>query len=557
LNLQSRRDLLELPEYALDLMTDEEQQLYLRALELHHQTYSPLDYMVTVSGAERYPHIVMLNDWVMALMEGRLYFDGPGPMPEAGVHPERGDRPVYNLAISMPPRHGKSFLVSEHMPAWFLSNFPDYGFALASYEANFAADWGGKARDHIVDHPEFGIEVDGGRNASKSYWKLLGHRGFMRCVGAGGPLTGTGAQAIVVDDPIKNAEEAMSAIERENNDNWWNSTLYTRREPWADGTPCRVILMSTRWHEDDIHGRRIPRPPEAGDQWAQINLPAIAQEDDPLGRAPGEALCPERVPLEELLLIKEQVGDLWFEAMYQGSPSLAEGNLIKRPFNYYDTELSTYQLTDRDGKTTYYAQEDCYRFATLDVAGVAKAGNDFTVLAVWDVPRDTEGPPLILHSVRRIRLDTEHHEAEVLKWYSDYDLRAIHVEDKTFGTNLIGRLNRHPNLVVMKLKADTNKVIRAMPVGYEVLNGNLWFPRNAEWLSELESELTKFPNSSHDDQVDTVAYGVQVYKSLPNFTKFKRKPKPERGTMEEMTAHRKKLVKQAKRRAPRSILGRW
>lgn len=557
MNLQSRRDLIELPEYALDLMTDEERQLYLRALELHNQMYSPLDYMVTVSKAERYNHVVMLNDWVMALMDGRLYFDGPGPMPENGVHPVRGDRPVYNLAISMPPRHGKSFLVSEHMPAWFLSNFPDYGVALASYEANFAADWGSKARDHIVDHPEFGIEVEGGKNASKAYWKLAGHRGFMRCVGAGGPLTGTGAQLIVVDDPIKNAEEALSAIERENNWNWWTSTLYTRREPWDDGTPCRLILMSTRWHEDDIHGRAIPEAPHAGGQWAQLNLPAVAKEDDPLGREPGEALCEDRVPLEELDLIKDQVGDLWFEAMYQGSPSLAEGNLIKRPFSYYDMELSTYILKDRDGQVRHVAEEDCYRYATLDVAGVAKAGNDYTVLAVWDVPRDTDRPTLILRAVRRIRLDTEHHEKQVLDWYEEFDLRAIHVEDKTFGTNLIGRLARHSGIVVLRLKADTNKIIRAMPVGYEVINQALWFPRKADWLADLEDELTKFPNSTHDDQVDAVAYGVQVFKTMPDFTKYKRKPKPERGTIEEMVEHRKKLQRKARQRKPHTILGRW
>ena len=159
----ARAAILSISEEDLSVAKADEIALYARALELHLQLLTPLDHACTVSpDTKRYPHIELLNNWLMALMDGRLYWDGPGPPPvpsgetdEIGrdllAHPERGDEPVYNVAISMPPRHGKSYLVSEHFPAWFLTNWPQYSCLLASYEADFAAGWGGKVRDNMVN----------------------------------------------------------------------------------------------------------------------------------------------------------------------------------------------------------------------------------------------------------------------------------------------------------------------------------------------------------------------------------------------------------------------
>jgi predicted phage terminase large subunit-like protein len=154
-----------------------------------------------------------------------------------------------------------------------------------------------------------------------------------------------------------------------------------------------------------------------------------------------------------------------------------------------------------------------------------------------------------------VRITTEHHEKHVLDWYERYGLQALHVEDRTFGTNLIRRLIGVPGVVVQKLKADTSKVIRALPVQYEVLNGMLWFPRDAEWLQEFESELTKFPNTTHDDQVDALGYAVQVYKNLPPWIERKRDPvTPE----EKAQAHIAELAgrnRRGRKRLPG--VGRW
>ncbi len=390
-------------------------------------------------------------------------------------------------------------------------------------------------RDHIVDHPEFGISIAGGKQAGKMQWDLDGHRGMMKCAGVGGPLTGSGGHVIVVDDPIKNDEEAMSATIRERAENWWHSTLYSRREPWDDGTPGRVILMATRWHEDDLNGKLVPETPQKGDRWCKINLMALFQpnDDEPvdlLGRKPGQALCPARFTRQDLIELRDngEKSAVWFEALYQGHPALDEGVLITRPFNYYDLEIQddgdeVYTTTDSNGAVAYVKASDCYRFGTLDVAGTEKKTSDYTVLCVVDVSKE-DPRRMFVRAIERVRIGTEKHETKVLEWYAKYNLRAIHVEDKQFGTNLIGRLVGKPGVIVQKLTADSNKTFRALPVKYEIANEMVWFPRAAAWLVEFERELTKFPKTTHDDQVDALAYAVQVYKTLPPWISKPKEP---------------------------------
>ncbi len=579
----ARQAILSIPQEHLKVAKAAEVSLYAQALELHLILLTPLDYACEVSPATiRYSHTELLNIWLMALLNGHLYFDGPGPTPvpdpsgacdEIGrphlVHPTRGDRPVYNLAISMPPRHGKSYVVSEHLPAWFLTNYPEYSCLLASYEADFAAEWGGKVRDNINNHPEFGISISGGRSAARAKFELDGFRGYFKSAGVGGPITGKGGHLTIVDDPIKNGEEAMSSIIRAGLEVWWHSTLYNRRETWNDGTPGRVILMATRFHEDDLTGQRVPDKPKHGDRWALLNLMALFDPTDdepvdPLGRKSGEALCPERYPARDLIELRDdsEEGAIWFEAQYQGHPSMDTGNLIKRPFNYYtltehEPGEAVYETTDRNGKTTLIKEKDCYRFGTLDTAGTDTKRSDFTVLCVVDVTKE-EPRRAFVRAIERVRLTTEHHEKYVVDWYKKYNLRGLHIEDKTFGTNLIGRLVGKPGLIIQKLKADSSKIFRALPIQAEIIMEMLWFPAAASWRAEFEREITKFPKTTYDDQVDALAYGVQVYKSLPSWIAKKREPV----TMEErVTAHRKELAKANTRKGRKRrivpVIGRW
>lgn len=239
------------------------------------------------------------------------------------------------LMVTMPPRHGKSEACSHYFPAWFIGRFPDRRVILASYEARYAESWGRKVRDSIGTACERGYLTHGPRRdqSSASDWAIAGHAGGMVTAGVGGPITGRGADLLVIDDPVKNAEEANSPTYREKAWDWYSSTAYTRLEPGG-----AVIIIQTRWHKEDLAGRLVSpdySPPDEIARWRIIDFPAIAQEHDALGRAPGEALWPARYPAAELDRIRHQIGQYWWSALYQQSPTTRGGNFFKEPWLQY------------------------------------------------------------------------------------------------------------------------------------------------------------------------------------------------------------------------------
>lgn len=561
LTTELRREILSIPEEHLALANDHEIQLYRDCLEVELALSAPLEYMKrTSSMAREFKHIVLLNEWMLALEEGRLYFDGPGPEPvrlhesaervrpfvrqwvhgydddgwayeedgedEYGnpnrvaiyVHPTRGDRPVYNLGIDMPPRHGKSFFVSEHHPAYFLTKYPDYQLILASYEAEFAAEWGEKARDHINEYALPGIRVRGGKQAAKNRWRIEGHRGEMKTAGAGGPVTGKGGHWIIIDDPVKNAEEAMSETVRQKTHDWFISTIYTRREIWNDGTPGRVVIMATRWHEDDLAGRVVPEVPQIGDRWARLHLQAIFEPTSsypecPLGRKPGEALCPARMPLRELHEIREQ-SELWFNALYQGDPFVSDGNLIHRPFNEATLKDGVYEMVAHDGEKHVFSESQCHRFLSVDMAGSTKKKADWSVFMVIDVT-PTWPRMAIVRDVKRIKIGTEAHEEALLTYAKRWGPKYIGIEDKTFGTNLANKFIAQHGYSIRKFGADVSKEFRALPIDNAIRNGLLFFLQGGQWRAEFDKELVKFPFGHHDDMVDALAHGYNHVLEMP------------------------------------------
>jgi predicted phage terminase large subunit-like protein len=525
--------------------TPAELEAYEQALKLEQALLSPLDYALYVSPTQAmaFRHVELLNQWIIALVEGRLYLHGPGPAPVLVdgelVHPVTGEKPVYRLTISMPPRHGKSFLVSDHLPAWFLTKYNELRAILASYEADFAASWGLKARNHVQEHPELGVTVST-ETRSGARWNLEGFLGGMVTAGAGGAITGKGAHLFIIDDPIKNAEEAFSATQRQTLYDWYLSTAFTRLQTWGCAdcgyhraaqceheelkTPGRIILMNTRWHEDDLNGRVMRDEP---DQWAVLNLPAVAEtENDQMGRLPGEVLCPELFSINAMERIKAAQTPYFWAAMYQGRPNIEGGGLISKPFRYHrlvrpagtDEDLGrylwgTYELTDLNGAVTYVPEKDCYRFATMDVAGSVKTSADWTVFSVWDL---TPGRVCVLHDRVRVRMEQADHEEKLREWYAMYPkLRFVGIENKTFGTYLIKNMVRNGGVTVRPLEADTDKVARAIPYGSAIRTGRFSFPAEASWLHEWEHEHLQFPNGTHDDQVDTGAYAVQIMDLMP------------------------------------------
>lgn len=559
----------------LELASPEERQAYEQALQLETALLSPLNYALHVTpSTDDFLHQRVLDRYIVALVEHRLYHStGIGP---AGVfneetgqwhHPVTGEEAAEWLLVSMPPRHGKSYLVSEHTPPWFVTKYPDRDVILTSYEADFAASWGRKSRDHVEEHPEFGVLVSNdGRAASD--WHVKGRRGGMRTAGAGGPITGKGAHLMIVDDAVKNNEDALSQVQRNKLGQWFTSTVRTRLEPGGVG-----ILMATRWHEDDLIGRVSAKP----GRWFYLNLPALAFTEseadqfeqpfpDPMGRAPGEALCPPRYTAAQLGFVREHgdpdddnglSGEYWFNAMYQGIPEIEGGGIIPRPFAYYTTEATdsgtTFVLERRDGSVERVDRRKCIIFSTMDLAASVKTSADWTVWALWAV---TPQRDLLLLNVHRVRMESPDHADQTRRWYRERESEGIRyagIENKTFGLSLVQALIREPGISVRPIQVDGDKVARAIPAGNGIANGRVFFPRGASFLPEWEAELVKFPNARHDDQVDTFSMAWHQIEDMPLLTRTK---DAEPVTMQEkVDAYQKRRAKeQDKRRRGR---GRW
>ncbi len=214
------------------------------------------------------------------------------------------------LIINWPPRHGKSFLVSKWAPLWFLDNLPEQNIILTAYEAGLASEWGRKCRNEIEQNRRIRITLSKDSKAAHRWNTPQG--GGMITAGVGGPVTGHGGNLIIIDDPVKNWQDAYSFIVRNRTIEWFNSTLYSRGEPNAT-----IIIVMQRWHEDDLTGYLIN---EHKDDWQLIRLPALAEEDDALGRAEGEALCPRRYTREALLATRSVCPAEVWESMYQQKP---------------------------------------------------------------------------------------------------------------------------------------------------------------------------------------------------------------------------------------------
>ncbi len=238
-----------------------------------------------------------------------------------------GTGPKFNI-ITMPPRHGKSFLISKWTPVWFLDNFPHKKIIMCGYGASFAADWGREVRNLTSIHQarlRYTLSDD---SKAQNKWNTV-EGGGMRTAGVGGDITGKGADILILDDVIKNYDEAESFTFREKVWNWYTSTARTRLEPGG----CIFVLM-TRWHEDDLVGRLLSPEYGVAQDWNVLDLPAICEgpgdpcwsgRPDPIGREPGDALWPARYDRQALDLLKRSVTDENWFSLYQQHPARLAG----------------------------------------------------------------------------------------------------------------------------------------------------------------------------------------------------------------------------------------
>lgn len=383
---------------------------------------------------------------------------------------ERGE--CDRLMVFAPPRHTKSELASRRFPAWYLGRHPDRQLICATYSGDFALDFGRDVRG-IVTSPDYrnvfpDTELSADSRAANVWRTTQG--GISVYVGVGGPITGRGAHIALIDDPFKNREEADSEVRREMVWKWYSSTLRTRLMPKG-----AIVLVLTRWHEDDLAGRLLEQNP---DEWKVVSLPAVRDE----GTAKEKALWPEWYPLDDLKRIKADVLPRDWSALYQQQPSPDEGTFFQKEW------FQTWKV----------APKHLSIYGTSDYA-VTDGGGDWTVHVIWGV--DQHGYLYRLgiwrgQTASNIWIEQQLNLIDTWKplaWFGEAG-----VIQKAIEPMLKRRMmERNTYCRLEWLSSIHDKPTRARGFQSRAAMQRVWFEPNADI-----DEFVKFPAGKHDDVVD-------------------------------------------------------
>lgn len=408
--------------------------------------------------------------------------------------------PNSRIMIFAPPRHGKSHLCSLFFAVWYLTVYSANRFIMCGYGDEFASEWGGKVRDTMDEFKNVLGVGPSKKNKAADHWTTT-RGGTMYTAGVGGALTGRGTNMLVVDDALKSAEEADSQTIRDKIFQWFTQTAFTRLEPGGS-----VVIINTRWHFDDLCGRLLKEQPG---EWEVISFPALAEEEDALGRKVGEPLWADRFPTQALEQIKKTVGSRGWASLYQQRPALEEGAMFRKEwFSYYVDHEDFFELKYAD-RTERVMKDQCWCFITADLALTMKTHSDYSVAQVWFIERtkDGKGGRMFLHDLWRVQLEGPGVEAELRKMVTKWNPLFIGLEDAHYGKHLVQTFRRD-GLPVRALKASKDKVTRAQPLALRLENGRVFFRRGAPWLTDFEDEMSQFPLGRHDDQCDAAAHAV-------------------------------------------------
>lgn len=451
------------------------------------------------------------------------------------------------LMISLGPRFGKTTLASNMYPAWYIGRHPDRKIIVATYNQSYSWDLGRAIRG-IMQLPQYRqvfpeLEIKKKAAAVDRIETTKG--GVIYCVGRGNSITGRGAHTILLDDPIKDASEANSQLIRDKLWDWYTRVLRTR----AMNKFGTIVLIQTRWSEDDLVGRLIdPTNPyynlEEAQQWRKIDLPALAEENDVLGRQPGEALWPER--FDEKYLEQIRISDpRGFAALYQGHPAPREGAFFRA------SDLLTY-----NSMRELPPVETMRFYAASDHAVALEQKADKTCLMVVGV--DERDHLWIMPDVVWMRLDTaaavEGMVALMEKYKPAFWWSESGQINKSIGPFLRKRMyEKHTFCALDTITPSVDKQQRAQAIQARSAMGMVHFPQWTRWWFEAHDQLLKFPHATKDDFVDTLALiGLGLAKMRPR--QRQKKPEPAvAGTFRQMLASTRKA--EQRERYERSMRG--
>jgi len=397
------------------------------------------------------------------------------------------------LMLFMPPRHGKSTLASVAFPAWHLGRHPDHEFISCSYSGSLAMSFSRKVRQ-LLREPVYKNVFEKSRldkdSQSVESWQTTQGGGYV-AAGVGGGITGKGANVLVIDDPVKNREDAESDNNRAATWDWYTSTAYTRLSPGGG-----ILVILTRWHDDDLAGRLLKQAEDGADQWEVIRYPAIAEIDENF-RKQGESLHPERYNVDALEQIRKAIGPRDWSALYQQNPVSDEGDYFSRDMiRYYEyDEIDTAELN-------YYC--------AWDLAIGQRDRNDYSVGIVVGVD---EYDNLYVVDVVRGKYDGFELVEQILDLYETWRPGIVGIErghiEMALGPFLQKRTRERglSEAYFKDLKVGRrDKEARARAIQGRMQQGMVYFPKDAVWTGTMVAELLRFPNGAHDDQVDALAW---------------------------------------------------
>lgn len=423
---------------------------------------------------------------------------------------------VMILCLSMPPQHGKSMSITETLPSWYIGKYKTKRVLEISYNEDFAQKFGRRNREKVSEFggPIFGVQLSKA-TSSMTEWELDNGIGGMLSRGLGGAITGNPADLIIIDDPIKNRQEAESEIYRERVWDEWLNSIRTRLQAKA-----KTIIIMTRWHEDDFIARIVKNE---GARARYINVPCEAEEDDPIYRDVGDALGVELgkdnewlVDFKKVYLTKE--GSRVWEALFQGNPTAAEGNMFKRKwFKFYAKKPDWFDEIIQSWDCTFKDSD----------------GSDFVAGQIWG----RVGAKYYLLDRIKERLDLPSTMSAILQMTALWPTSLTKlVEDKANGPAVIQMLQSTvPGLIAVN--PEGGKIARANAIMPAFEAGNVYFPDTeiAPWVVEYMDELAAFPAGTHDDDVDST---TQALNRFIYYTNAGSPPKDPPKNHEEVVARR-------------------
>lgn len=402
-----------------------------------------------------------------------------------------------NLILTLPPRAGKSLLASTTFIPWFLGRNPDWSTIMATYNSTFAGDFGRQVRALLQDPRNAqvfpGIHLDPKSTSVNRMNTTNG--GQLTFVGRGGSLTGRGGHLLAIDDPIKDRKEADSQLIR--NQMWeWFTQVFSTRAMMDD---ARRLITTTRWNADDIVGR-LTDPNNSfynhseAKKWRVINIPAFAEQDDPVGRKPGEALWPKRFSVSYLAGLRDQDAR-GFSALYQGNPSPSTGIFFE------PSDIREYQSIQQIPEDVRYYGASDHAISTMQWA-------DKTVLLAFCVDQNDN---IWIRPESQMSKMTSPTQIEAmlglikrfkpLFWFAEKG----HIT-KSIGPFLRKRMQEERVFTsIFELQPTGDKQARAQSIKGKMSAGQVYLPQWASWYPEVRNQLLTFPAGAHDDFVDALS----------------------------------------------------